>query len=690
MPPSQYPDATRDEPDDPYRWLEDAAAPQTRRWVAEQDVLVRAEHTDRPATRHWHARVDALGTVDRVMAPKVRGGRIFALRQHAGQEHPALVVADGGDERVLLDPSVLDPAGRTTLEAWQPSTTGALLAYQTSRDGTEDALLYVLDVATGQLVDGPIDRIRGGTIGWLPDDEQLYYIRCLPPGPDGGHRRYHRRVWLHKVGSATDTDALVFGDGRSKAQFYTVAVTADGRWLTITAAEGTSPAADVFLADLTTAGSPSRPMLRLVQEAGTARSRPHVVADTAPDGPMWWRTDGDAPYGRVVVCTPARPAQQHWRTLVAQRPGAVLTDFAVLRGPGLVRPLGLAAWLRHSTAEITVHDLADGRPTGTVALPGTGTVGSIAVRPEGGHEAWFGYTDFGTPPQVLHYDAVTGATDVWACGRDLGTDVRTRVEVVISRDGTPVRLFVVSQTGRPDWPRPTILHAYGGFGVSVSPKFSPEVLTWVAAGGVFAVACVRGGGDEGEQWHRAGCREHKQNTFDDATAAAQHLLATGWTEPGRLGIMGISNGGLLVGVAVTQQPGLYAAAVCMSPLLDMARFEFSGLGASWVPEYGSAADPAQRRTLLSYSPYHNVRAGTAYPAVLFTVADGDTRVDPLHARKMCAALQHATTGAGPILFWLERGVGHGSRAASRRSELYGHALAFLGAHLGLPAPPDGA
>jgi prolyl oligopeptidase len=258
-----------------------------------------------------------------------------------------------------------------------------------------------------------------------------------------------------------------------------------------------------------------------------------------------------------------------------------------------------------------------------------------------------------------------------------------------SRDGTTIRMFVISQTGCPDRPRPAILTGYGGFGASMSPKFSEQVLAWVNAGGVFAVACLRGGREEGEEWHLSGCGEHKQNVFDDFHAAADYLVEVGWTSPRQLAIMGGSNGGLLVGAALTQHPEKYAAAVCMSPLLDMARYELSGLGPSWVPEYGSADDPAQLRTLLSYSPYHRVTPGTAYPPVLFTVSDGDTRVDPLHARKMCAALQRASSGNGPVLLRLERGVGHGVRAASRAAALQAECLAFLARHLGLAAPRSG-
>ncbi|MBS2964251.1 S9 family peptidase [Actinocrinis puniceicyclus] len=625
----RYPDAAREDPGDavhglavpdPYRWLEDADDPRVLRWTAEQETLYSAARAQWPDADRWHAHVAAFSALDRVLTPKVRGDRIFVPRQRAGEELPVLFVREGGRERPLLDLNAADPSGRTTLEAWQPSVEGDRLAYQISRDGTEDASLYVLDVRSGLTVDGPIDRIRGRSLGWLPGGEMLYYVRCSPAGAQCGDRRYHRRIWLHRVGSRPDADALVFGEGRGRTQFYTVAVTADGRWLTITAAEGTAPGSDVYLADLTVA-APDRPELRPVQTGGSARTRVHILPGTGPDGTMWLRTRHEAPFGRVVACTPARASADAWRTVITERPGAVLTDFAVLDGGDAGRPVGLAAWLRHSAAEITVHDLADGRQTGTVPLPGVGTIGDFSVRPGGGSEAWFAYTDFATPPRIMHYDARTRHTRVWAAARIApgpreraggaarqaggeaarrrGGDfdhlgVTARQESFTSRDGTTVRMFVVGPSACPDRPRPTILFGYGGFGTPVSAKFAPEVLSWTRAGGVFAAACVRGGGDEGERWHRDGCADRKQNSFDDFDAAAAHLVEAGWTQPGRLAIMGISNGGLLIGAALTQHPERYAAAVCMSPLLDMARYELSGLGPSWVPEYGSAADPGLR------------------------------------------------------------------------------------------------
>ncbi|MGA5193009.1 prolyl oligopeptidase family serine peptidase [Streptomyces exfoliatus] len=678
---------------DPYRWLEDAESAATRRWSAEQEALYAAERAALPGLDRWAAEVAALDAVDRVRSPEVRGGRVFWLRQDAGQEHPVLVVAEGGEGtagRVLLDPLVLDPSGRTVLDAWEPSVEGELLAFQVSRNGTEDSLLHVIDVATGKLVDGPVDRVRKSSVGWLPGGEAFYYVRRLDPRLNPGEERYHRRVCLHRIGTAPEADAVVFGEGRDRTQFYSVSVTADGRWLGVTATLGTGRGTDLYLADLT-AGPLERPLLRPVQEGREAATRLHASPGTGPLDRVWLRTDRGAARGRVVAC---RPAELHlgpgaWHEVIPERPDAVLTHLVVLTGPDPAHPLGLAAWTRDTVAEVTVHDLAEGRQVATVPLPGTGAVGDFSAGPPGSHEAWFAYTDFVTPPRVLRFDARTCRVTRWerdAPDAPVVGGAVTRQVAFPSADGTTVRMFVISPTGRPDVPRPALLTGYGGFGRTMSPRYRAQVLAWVRAGGVFAWAGLRGGGEEGEAWHRAGSGANKQNTFDDFAAAADLLTAAGWAAPGRLAIMGGSNGGLLVGAALTQRPGKYAAVVCMAPLLDMVRYELSGLGPSWTPEYGSARDPDQLRTLLGYSPYHRVTPGTAYPAVLLTAADGDTRTDPLHARKMCAALQHATSGTGPVLLRLEHGVGHGDRAASRAVALQAECLAFLAHHVGLPAP----
>ncbi|EST34385.1 prolyl oligopeptidase family serine peptidase [Streptomyces roseochromogenus] len=674
--------------DDRYRWLEDPNAPAVLEWTEKQESAYRS------AADGWRARESAgmrLAELSERLgarsAPRPVGDRLFLTRSRPGAEHPELVVVEpSGAVRVLVDPGAADPAGTTTLEEWEPSWDGRLLAYQLARGGTEDSSLLVLDVDSGRPVDGPIDRVRRTTVAWLPDGSGFYYVRRLHPALNPGEVQYHRRVRLHLIGADPDQDPVVFGSGREKTQHYAVRISADGRWLTVSAAAGTSPRRDLWIADLTE-GPPHRPLLRTVQEGLDARSLLQLRPGTAPDDVCRLSTDLGARRGRVVTTTPGNPGPETWTDLIPEDPQAVLEDFAVLDGPELARPVTLVARTRHAVGELTVHDLADGRLIRHVPLPPCGTVGRIRVAPRDAHQAWFVFSTFGTPPTVLRYDARTGALDHWPVPGTTPAvpepDLRTSQLTYHSQDGTAVRMFVIARRGTPDRPRPTLLTGYGGFGQSLAPVYSPEAIAWVRAGGVYAVANLRGGGEEGEEWHRAGMLDRKQNTFDDFHAAAGHLVSAGWTTPDQLGIWGASNGGLLVGAALTQWPESCAAVVCMAPLLDMARYELSGLGPSWVGEYGSAADPEQLRRLLSYSPYHHVRVGTGYPAVMFAVFDGDSRVDPLHARKMCAALQDATGSGRPVLFRLERGAGHGARAASRRTALFADMLAFFADQLGL-------
>jgi prolyl oligopeptidase len=666
---------------DPYRTLEDEQHPATLAWSAAQAELLathRERWSDRPAL---HARLTELLGAGSVGAPAWRGGHTFFTRRTADQEHAVLLTVDpapadgsGGAERVLIDPVAVDPSGATTLDAWQPSKEGDLLAYQLSAGGTEESVLRVMDVATGAEIDGPIDRARYSPVAWIPGGKAFYYVRRLPPeAVPTGEEQYHRRIYLHQLGSDPSTDVEIFGTGQDKTNYYGVSVSRDGRWLIVTAAQGTSPRNDLWLADLESS-DPAEPELVPVQAGADARALPHV----GRDGRLYIWTDRDAPRGRLAVADPADPTV--WRDLIPEDPGAVLEDHAIL--DALERPVLVAAWTRHAISELTVHDLATGERLAEVDLPGLGSIGGLSERPEGGHETWFGYTDHTTPSKVLRYDALSGELVTWADSP--GTvdvpAVQSRQVTYRSADGTEVRMVIVSPTGEPDRPRPTVLYGYGGFSVALTPAYSASILAWVEAGGVWAIANLRGGSEEGEEWHRAGMRENKQNVFDDYIAAAEYLLDRGWTVRDRLGIIGGSNGGLLVGAALTQRPELYRAVVCSAPLLDMVRYEKFGLGATWNDEYGTADDPEDLRWLLGYSPYHHVREGTNYPAVMFTVFDGDTRVDTLHARKMCAALQAATSAdpdERPILLRAEGDVGHGARAVSRTVDLSADQLAFL-------------
>ncbi|MFC8190895.1 prolyl oligopeptidase family protein [Cellulomonas sp. NPDC057328] len=696
---------------DPYRRLEDPQDPATQAWSAAQDALYaayRARVVGAAATGPFAGdalrdRLGALLGAGFVSAPAWRGARRFVSRRAGDQEHAVVVVVEpdgaGGErERVLVDPLALDPAGTTTLDAWQPSKEGDLLAYQVSSGGTEESVLHVLDVATGELVDGPVDRARYSPVAWLPGGEAFYYVRRLAPALlPADEQQYHRRVWLHRVGTSPEQDVEVFGAGLDMTNYYGVSVSRDGRWLIVSASAGTAPRTDVWIADLTAAGGAEAPAFTEVAVGLDAE----VGAWVGRDGRLYVHTDLDAPRGRVCVTDPTTPGVAHWTTLVAQDDEAVLEDVALLDGGGddTTPTLLVASWRRHAVSEVTLHDPATGArhpgDAGRLALPGLGSVSGLVTRPDGGTSLWFSYTDNVTVPRVHRFDATTGELTVWATPPgavpDL-PDVRARQVEVTSADGTTVRAFVLARAdrldadGRPLAPAPTVLYGYGGFQISLDPAYSASTLAWVEAGGVYVVANLRGGGEEGEEWHRAGMRGAKQNVFDDLFAVAEHLVADGWTTTDRLAVWGGSNGGLLVGAAVTQRPDLWAAAVCSAPLLDMVRYQRFGLGVTWTEEYGDAGVPEELDWLLGYSPYHRVVDGTAYPAVLFTVFEGDTRVDPLHARKLGAALQAATSADSderPVLVRREVGVGHGGRALSRTIGLSVEQLQFVADRTGL-------
>ncbi len=695
-----YPDAPRldlaDDYDgrlvpDPYRYLEvpkpgdTEPAEWTRmreEWGRAQHALLEAERTGWSTVEHWRERVAELVAAGSIGVPVYRGERRFFMRRDPDQQFSVLWTVDpDGTERVLLDPMEIDPTGRTTLDTWQPSKEGHLLAYQLSEGGTEESVLRVLDVATGEVVDGPIDRARYSPVAWLPGAEAYYYVRRLDPAlVPADEAQFHRRVYLHRLGSDPSTDVEIFGAGRPITSYFGVQVSMDGRWLQLSSQEGTEPRNDLWLADLAES-SLEQPALREVQVDVDASTGLYF----ARDGRILVHTDRDAPRARVMVVDPDDLAYDAWVELVAEDDEAVLEDFALLDGPGLSEPVLAVSWTRHGVGSITLHDPETGARTGELTLPGVGTLGGLAERPEGGPVIWFVYTDFTTQAHVYSYDARTGEVSLYATppGSVDVPEIHSQMVEYPSKDGTVVRMFVLSKAATPDRPRPTLLYGYGGFGISMTPGFSSVALAWVEAGGVYAIACLRGGGEEGEDWHRAGMLGRKQNVFDDFHAAAEWLEREGWTTPDQLAINGGSNGGLLVGAAITQRPELYGAAICVAPLLDMVRYVESELGLSWKVEYGDPQVPEELDWLLAYSPYHNVREGLDYPATMFVVFDNDTRTDPMHGRKLCAAVQHATAGSRPVVIRTDGDVGHGARKLSKSVEESADMLAFAARWTGL-------
>jgi len=660
---------------DPYRWLEDAADERTVAWLAQQTALMADERAGWTHRDHFVTRVGELLGSGTVSPPYWRGDRYFLTRREPGQQFSVLYLVDGTGERVLIDPMALDPSGRTTLDAWQPSKEGTRLAYQLSVGGNEESLLYVMDVDTGDVLEGPIDRCRYSPVAWVPGGDAYYYVRRIAPEllPES-ERNFHRRVYLHRLGESTDLDTVVFGAGMTMTNYYGVEVSRDGHWLQVSASEGTEPRNDLWVADLTSAPLHA-PAFTLVQGDVDAQTS----VEFARDGRVFVSTNLDAPRGRFASTTAGAWSADHWVDLIPEDAEAVLESVTLLDGPDLDEDLLLVVRTSHGVARMTLHRAADGTFLREVPLPGAGTIGGPVEHIDGGPVCWLVYTDHTTVPTVYTFDARTGDVALHSLppGSVEVPKVFSRQVEYTSKDGTVVRMFVISPTDGPDRPRPTVLYGYGGFGIPLAPGYSAAVLAWVEAGGVWAVANLRGGGEEGEEWHRDGMLGKKQNVFDDFHAAAQWLIDEGWTSAAQLGIYGGSNGGLLVGAAMTQRPDLYNAVVCVAPLLDMLRYTTSELGPTWTVEYGDPEDPEQFAWLHAYSPYHRVTPDTDYPATMFAVFDNDTRTDPMHGRKMCAAVQHATNGARPVLLRTEGDVGHGARSLDKSVQETADTLSFF-------------
>lgn len=668
---------------DPYRWLEEPTDPRSVAWLTAQREFADQHRPCEPLLADLTGKLRAYSNAGIVSPPAWRGERQFVMRREPGQEMPVVYLTEpDGTERALLDPLALDPSGMTTLDDWKVSPDGRLVAYQVSHRGTEWSLLYVADIDTGRLVDGPIDRLRRAPLSWAPDSSGFWYVRRLP-GNGQGSLAPRRLLW-HRIGHPADDAAIVFGHGEPATTGLWPRLFAQ-RWLTVRVTNGASAGNALWVADVAGADPAGLVFYPVVTERRMA-----VTPAIGGDGRMYLHTTSDAARGRLSVVALAdlrRLGPEHWRPLLGEDPDAVLLGVVPLAGGewGPERLFVLRA--RHGTGEAAVHDAYSGALLEQIRLPRPGILATPVPHPDGGKRLWMMYTDHETPSEVVRYDLAERDLSVHA--RPPGTvpprRVTTRQVTYRSEDGTEVRMFVIApescQDG-PDHPRPTLLTGYGGFRVSMVPQYRADAMAWTAAGGVFAVACVRGGEEEGAQWHAAGTGAGKRRAVEDFNAAAEWLIGAGWTRPEMLAAMGASNGGLLVTAAMVERPELYQAVAASAPLTDMVRYERSGLGGLWRSEYGTAEDPEQFEALLSYSPYHRVRPGVAYPAVLLTVPEADTRVDPMHGYKLCAALQHASTG-GPVVLRSLRDTGHGARGHSAALASAAETLAFLAEQTGL-------
>jgi len=633
--------------EDPYRWLEDAASEETSEWVEQQNDYTRSLLDPIPGRAAIHQRLSQLLSIGLVSAPQVRHGRYFYVRREGQQNQPALYLREGldGEERVLLDPNTASAEGTTVLDWWYPSRDGRLLAHGYSQNGDERSTLQVLDVDRGELLSERIPHTRYSSVAWLPDNSGFFYTRYPTPGTvPAGEENYNVRFFFHTLGDDADGDPEVHVTDLEREDMPWLSISPDGRYLTAGVHKGWERS-DLFVRDLRQPKSGFMPVAVGIDAH---------FSGTVVDDLLYIHTDLEAPRYRLCRVAASNPERAGWEEIIPESPDAVLESFALVGGRIVT------GYLRRATSAIRIFE-TDGTHRSDLTLPALGTATAATgewEQPDG----FFTFESFTLPPTVYRFSVDTSVTTAWATvAAPLDSDDFTvRQEWYPSRDGTQVSMFLVHRTDLDrSQPLPTLLSGYGGFNISRTPLFSRSMYLWLEQGGIYVVPNLRGGGEYGEAWHRAGMLEHKQNVFDDFIGAAEYLIQQGYTDSAHLAIQGGSNGGLLVGAALTQRPDLFRAVVCAVPLLDMLRYHHFLIARLWIPEYGSADDPAQFPFLHAYSPYHHVQPETAYPAVLLTTAESDSRVDPLHARKMTALLQASTASHHPILLRVESRAGHG-------------------------------
>lgn len=649
---------------DPYRWLEDQQSAQTRAWINAEDVCTKGV-LDSLADRKTIAdRLAELMHTESVDVPLIRGGRLFYMKRASNEDLSLLYTRDdaNGREELLVDPRPLSPDHSTSVSLLGASDDGRYLFYGVRLGGRDQMTLHVMDVQTRHDLPDRFANIHYFGVGLTRDAKHLYYGTTGADGP---------RVMLHAMGTATSQDREIFGKGYDQRILVSPRIFDRGRWLVIDVSHGSSGSNDIFVQDLAGKG-PLRPIIKDVP----AIFQPEIAGQT-----LYMMTDWKAPNHRIVAVDltgDVSPAK--WRDVVPAS-GNPIQGFSLAGGKLLVR------YLENASYRVKIFD-ANGKADGEIQLPAMGTVRSIQSRSDS-NDVMLSFTAFAIPPAVYHYDMTDGRLAVWAQPK-VPVDAQafeTRQVWYHSKDGTRVPMFLFYKKGlKPNGSIPTLLTGYGGFDLSTTPAFRQEAIVWAEHGGVWAEANMRGGGEFGEAWHRAGMFGNKQNVFDDFYAAAEWLIHDGYTNPEKLGIQGMSNGGLLMGASLTQRPDLFHAVICMYPLLDMLRYQKFMGGPWWVSEYGSADDAAQFKYLLKYSPYQNIHRGTKYPAVLFITGDGDTRVAPLHARKMAARLQAnaANPPDKPILILYDTKSGHsGGRPVGQQIEEQVNMLSFLFWQLGV-------
>jgi prolyl oligopeptidase len=690
---------------DNYRWLEDGSSPATRKWVAEEMAYTRSLLDPLPGRERIHQRLTELLSIGNISVPQIAGRHYFYTRREGLQNQPVLYVRDApvagaeskdsGPDRILIDANQLSADGTIALDWFQPSENGKYVAYGLSQGGSEMSTLHIIETKTGTVLPDAIGRTRAASIAWKHDNSGFYYTRYPKKGDvPAGQEMYNRHVFYHEITNdpgdthPEDSDQPIFGEGRDPEDWPSVSLSNDGRWLLITVEQGWTRS-ELYLMDLKARTPPTR----------VTNGEDFLYTGEVYNGKLYITTNEDAPRYRLFVADAGNYERSAWKELIPQ-------SDAILQGAAIYGGKLFAQYEQNATSQLKLFDL-DGKKLNDIDLPAIGTVFGTGGR-WNRDEIFFGFQSFTVPPMIYRLDlkpvhyVIEGTHPVegeaaakpalWAKVDAPSIDPSAydvAQEWFKSKDGTRVPMFVVHKKGLvKNGKNPTLLTAYGGFNISLTPTFSRTAYLWMEHGGIYAVANLRGGAEFGEDWHRAGMLEKKQNVFDDMIAAAEHLIAEKYTDKNHLAIQGGSNGGLLMGAMITQRPDLFRAVICQVPLLDMLHYQDFQIAKLWIPEYGSSENPDQFKWLYAYSPYHHVKSGTQYPAILFMTADTDTRVDPMHAKKMAALMQseakNGTSPTRPILLRIENQAGHGAgKPVTKQIEEFTDVYSFLFWQLGV-------
>ena len=634
---------------DPYRWLEDLNSPETATWVKAQDDLTRSHLKKIPEREALENHLTKLWNVERYGTPFREGGHYFFSKNDGLQNQSVLYITDSleGEARILLDPNQLSEDGTVALSDYEISPDGKLMTYSTSASGSDWVEWHVRDIASGRNLSDHLKWSKFSGAAWSKDSKGFYYGRF--PTPKAGEKmmaqNLHKKIYYHAIGNPQEKDTLIYERPEHPKQGLYAWLSDDGNYLLINVSQGTDTKNGLFYKDLS---KPDSKVVELLPDFDASYSFIDNLGST-----FLIQTDLDAPRQKVVTIDLENPAPSNWKTIIAESP-------ETLRSVSHVGGILIANYLKDARTEVRRFETS-GKPLAPVKLPGLGTAGGFAGKATD-KETFFYFTSFTSPGATYRYDIASNNYKLFKEPKtQFNPDAYESSQIfATSKDGTRVPMFIVHKKGvKLDGNNPTLLYAYGGFNISLLPSYSPATIAWLDMGGIYVMANLRGGGEYGEDWHEAGMKLKKQNVFDDFIACAEHLIEQKYTSSKRLAIAGGSNGGLLVGACMVQRPELYGACLPAVGVMDMLRFHKFTIGWAWEAEYGSPNDATEFKTLLKYSPYHNLKPAN-YPATMVITSDHDDRVVPSHSFKFAAALQAAQKGPEPTLIRIETKSGHGA------------------------------